>query len=666
MSRPYRMTKKQIKDFDRIVAWLENQPFKENSRDKNPHVPVLDIRDVLNDFTPPAVTDLCQFFTPLEMGAKMVGMIPSISNDGSTRLLEPAAGIGHLIYYLRTFIPNRLQITAFEINKMCAEVGKKLYPEVDYRHADVFDHVDEIRGQYDYVLMNPPFNQPGGMYQAEQWIAGKAKRAEHIFLALAIYALKPGGQAFIIAPWNFSKGIPRSLRPWIDARIDGELSDYGELPGEFANTGTRVHGWELTRNDFDTIPFHPQGREAADLIDAAARAIEAFDEDELERAAAGQKSLWVTAPQEPDPSIVFQMTPEEYAAAAEAGPAPEEMSRFLEGIEASKGPSIKLPIIQDELSDHLKEPVETYVEAPAPPTTGELQLSLFDLISPVPLTPVFEGTMKVEQLAQEFGAELEFWLKPTPEFVRTVKKFGVINPIILTQPRDGDSIKYTMRDGKRRLLAAIMCGLPEINVRVFLEPEITGDAITLITNSQRSENPAAEYGAIYNLIERGREIGVSVSLSDIARVTGMKKQTIKKRMELGRLDPNLFEALADNRITRGVAEKAAKMTAAQQKELVSIMVANNGKLHKSALRQIQMAGTVDYVQQLPDDVFFTPGGPVSGPETAAPEDLGPQYKAALERLIDTLEGAGTLTPQFDQYYRDVIYPLVKGEPYPRR
>ncbi len=48
----FKLTKAQRKNNERIAAWLEGRPFRENSRDRSPGVPDLPIERVLDEYVP--------------------------------------------------------------------------------------------------------------------------------------------------------------------------------------------------------------------------------------------------------------------------------------------------------------------------------------------------------------------------------------------------------------------------------------------------------------------------------------------------------------------------------------------------------------------------------------------------------------------------------------
>lgn len=240
----YKTTKAQRKNRDRIMAWLNNQPFPENSRDRNPQVPDLSAVQVMEEYVPPDVRGAGQFFTPIEMGAAAISYLAlPFGSESNTRILDPCAGIGNLLYHL-----DSLNIDAYEMERECVDLGRRLFPDVNWHWEIPFDVdvLDKIAGQYDYVICNPPFGTRRGMYSGDEMCEGRCRKSEHIFLELCIRALKPEGKALILAPYNYMDRLPKTFRPWVDDHADLEHS-WGPLPGEFALTKISLNAWYFRR-----------------------------------------------------------------------------------------------------------------------------------------------------------------------------------------------------------------------------------------------------------------------------------------------------------------------------------------------------------------------------------------------------------------------------------
>jgi len=239
----FKLTKRQWKDRERILAWLNDEEFRENSRSK-PAVPELTVEDVLEQYVPPDVIGAGQYFTPISMARLLVGYLSIYWGEGYS-VLDPCAGVGHLLYPL---VDTGVRLVAYEIEEECVRIGRKLFLDIEWHWDIPFDHLEDIEGQFSCVVINPPFGTRRGMAPGDEMCEGRCSLSEHIFFELAVRACVPGGQIGVIAPYNFIQKFPRAFREWCDVNVRLEC-ELGQLPGEFAWSGIKVHGYVFRRLD---------------------------------------------------------------------------------------------------------------------------------------------------------------------------------------------------------------------------------------------------------------------------------------------------------------------------------------------------------------------------------------------------------------------------------
>lgn len=247
-----RFTKRQVKTRDRLIAWAKGEPFRENSRAERV-VPNLTHDEVLEQYIAPWPKLCDQHFTPIEMMEDLWQHI-AIDIEKNSRILEPSAGIGHLFHhfynhsYAPVYVPATAQVDAYEVDTELVYVGQRLFPQVNWYRDTPFHHLDTIEGQYDIVLMNPPFTTRRGMGSAECWGAYVgAKKTVHLFMALATHALVVGGLAVVIAPSNVLDSMTRIMRTWFDERMELVGKSYQPLRGKFQFTSASVHAFFFER-----------------------------------------------------------------------------------------------------------------------------------------------------------------------------------------------------------------------------------------------------------------------------------------------------------------------------------------------------------------------------------------------------------------------------------
>lgn len=166
-----------------------------------------------------------------------------------------------------------------------------------------------------------------------------------------------------------------------------------------------------------------------------------------------------------------------------------------------------------------------------------------------------------------------------------------LQPVLVRKKGD----LYLLVDGRRRVKALQAWADREdreyhkitIRAEVFDADSWTHDGVmALKSNAERSPNVINELQHIEALIAQG------YTEKQIAEATGMRVQTIRKRLKLATLEPTLREALDEGRIAPGVAEKAANLSADQQREIA----AQDGRITGNDVREqreVQVAEIVE-------------------------------------------------------------------------
>lgn len=214
-----------------------------------------------------------------------------------------------------------------------------------------------------------------------------------------------------------------------------------------------------------------------------------------------------------------------------------------------------------------------------------------------------------------------FGSPPDRGLVESVRTFGVMVPILVSGPDGGP---YDVVDGRRRLLAAVQAGHTSVPARVVSGGgPFAAMGLTLAGNVHSCPNPVVELRAIEEMMLQSTVEGRKPRAGEIARATGIKLDTVRRRLKLQRLVGELRDAWEEGRFGTRVGEAAAKLDEDQQRELV---------------RRLEANGTVTY-----DDVTdVRRKTKVSEHERSLPEDPQQVRRRSLERLHD-VEGDLTLT-----------------------
>ena len=209
--------------------------------------------------------------------------------------------------------------------------------------------------------------------------------------------------------------------------------------------------------------------------------------------------------------------------------------------------------------------------------TTAVQTSFADLVGKIPWQ---DGDIEIDRIVTPpLGPE------PDAAFVRSVRELGVMSPIHVAEVKNGRGESFIVIDGFRRLRAALECEFDTIPARIAPAGSYTVQLLTLIFNEQRSPNPVVEYLALRGLMEGSPEL----SETDIARLSGMSVQTIRKRLKLADLRPEFMTVFELGELAPGMADKLAKMAAGDQAIAWERWNANAGKLTGEDLRAIREA-----------------------------------------------------------------------------
>jgi ParB family chromosome partitioning protein len=163
-------------------------------------------------------------------------------------------------------------------------------------------------------------------------------------------------------------------------------------------------------------------------------------------------------------------------------------------------------------------------------------------------------------------------LAPTDRMIGSVRRYGVLAPVLLEEVVDEDGVvSLAIVDGNRRVRAAQEAGVERIPAIVFqrADPEAMA-AMTLIANGLRSRNPVSEWQAAERLGDLGHDAG------QIMRLTGLTKASLETRLRPSTIHPDLRRALLEGRIPVTVWERAGRLPPEAQQRLADVLEERGG------------------------------------------------------------------------------------------
>ena len=138
----------------------------------------------------------------------------------------------------------------------------------------------------------------------------------------------------------------------------------------------------------------------------------------------------------------------------------------------------------------------------------------------------------------------------TQELAASIKNYGVIQPILVTELGDG---KYELIAGERRMRASMLAGLSTIPCIVKSFTESDRAEIALIENLQREDlNPVEEAKAYRALMDKS-----GMTQEELANKLGKSRPAIANSLRLLTLSPNVLELVEAGRLSAGHARTLA-------------------------------------------------------------------------------------------------------------
>ena len=143
-----------------------------------------------------------------------------------------------------------------------------------------------------------------------------------------------------------------------------------------------------------------------------------------------------------------------------------------------------------------------------------------------------------------FQPRIKFDEKALQELANSIKKYGIIEPLILRKIPNG----YEVIAGERRLKAASLVGLTQVPAIIMEINDQASAELAIVENLQRqSLTPIEEAKAYQNLAGNS-------NTKEIANLMSKEEKEINNKMKLLKLSKNVQEALQNNEISEGHAK----------------------------------------------------------------------------------------------------------------
>ena len=140
-------------------------------------------------------------------------------------------------------------------------------------------------------------------------------------------------------------------------------------------------------------------------------------------------------------------------------------------------------------------------------------------------------------------ARKKFDTESLEELAESIKRYGVIQPIVVTQKEK----YYEIIAGERRWRASKLAGLTEIPAIIRENDERKNQEISLIENIQREDlNPIEKAKGFKVLME-----DYGLTQQQLADTLGISRSTLANTVRLLNLSPKVMELVMDGKLTEG-------------------------------------------------------------------------------------------------------------------
>lgn len=180
---------------------------------------------------------------------------------------------------------------------------------------------------------------------------------------------------------------------------------------------------------------------------------------------------------------------------------------------------------------------------------------------------VFE--VEIEQIAPNPDQpRTNFKKTELEELSNSIKKEGLIQPILVREVEDGD---YQIIAGERRWQAAKLAGLKKVPIQVKNVDDDKALELALIENIQRSDlNPIEEAYGYRRLMERRK-----MTQADIAQAVSKGRSTIANALRLLDLPEDAQQLLFEDKITAGHARAILSVPTKDGRESLTQKIVDN-------------------------------------------------------------------------------------------
>lgn len=228
------------------------------------------------------------------------------------------------------------------------------------------------------------------------------------------------------------------------------------------------------------------------------------------------------------------------------------------------------------------------------------------------------------------------------ELAESIRANGVMQNLTVVERADGE---YTVIIGHRRLAASLKAGLDVVPCAVVKMDEKEQQSTMLVENMQRSDLTVYEQAQGFQMM-----LDLGSTEDEIAEKTGFSKQTVKHRINLAKLDPDILkEKNADENFQMTLKDmyELEKIDDVDERNKILSKVRNSSELKfkvndyiKAKEREELIEKTFEILKELVPDIKIINPKDVAGYSWVASIYPNTAEEVARERITNSIEDLG--------------------------
>lgn len=167
------------------------------------------------------------------------------------------------------------------------------------------------------------------------------------------------------------------------------------------------------------------------------------------------------------------------------------------------------------------------------------------------------------------------------ELASSIKRYGVVQPIIVSKQKD----YYQIVAGERRWRAAKKAGIAEIPAVIREDDVRLNKEISLIENIQREDlNPIEKARGIRQLIDQ-----YSLSQEQAAEILGMKRSSVSNSVRILNLDERVITFALEGKLTESHCKALMGIQDSEQQYKAAVHIIKTGEASKNLEKKVAAA-----------------------------------------------------------------------------